>query len=614
MKKLSTVVIILFCSVLNLRAIQNKGNMLFTAQLNSAQVIPSTSNPSKGLASVMLNKSRDTIYINASFVGLSGLPTSIGIYQGEAGSAGTLLVDLSASISDNKLLARLTGANVSGNMANLMKENLYLQVGTAANPNGEMRGQIRMETDWSFVTDLRGMETIPMIMGPGYGLGSFILSKDKSKLSYKIVCKSLSSSITSAKLHFGAIGNVGTMATDLSNTINGNWMEGTIPTSPAILDSLWQGAIYLNIGTALHSTGELRSQLVNLPGVVFDASADGNQMVPTIATPAKAVSVIRLVPSLDTLYYDVVADGISTTIDYAHLHVGTIGLSYGALFVDFTPTIVGNRVKGKISSGLSALVKLRLFTSTLTLIVHTAAHPTGEIRGHLKRLAREGFTMNLSGAQVVPAVSTAAYGTGIISVDMNDENAYYNYLAGNLSSSAVGVQFNKAKLGQNGAMVYNVTSGMVATANQVAGEGFWYSTAANPFTIGNGVQLSKDSIYLEVRNTTFPNGEVRGQVGNGFIPAALLSSIKEKYVETSEISISPNPSQDFIDIQMDNSNSKVYSVSIKNSQGKEVYKEVMQNKNTRSTSKVNLSDLSSGVYIVQIMADKSVFYKKLIKE
>ncbi|MGL5889368.1 MAG: CHRD domain-containing protein, partial [Bacteroidia bacterium] len=355
-------------------------------------------------------------------------------------------------------------------------------------------------------------------MGPAYGLGSFSLSKDKSKLDYKIICQSLSGSVTSAGLYFGAAGQTGAMAADLSASVFGNVIYGTLQPNSQLLDSLFAGKIYCNISTATNSAGEIRSQLINYKGLSFEAVIEGSQMVPAITTPAVGISVIRLSPDLDTLFYDAAFDGIGSSIDYAHLHIGYAGSPYAGLLVDFSNSISGNRIKGmKTGSSVNSGIIKRLLISNLAYIVHTATYPNGEIRGAVVRYAREGLTINCSGTQVVSPVSTAAYGTGIVSVNRYDDDLHFMWMAGNLSSTASAAHFNKNVYGQNGPVIFDMSTQMIASGSEASAEGYWKSTSTIPFTISNSQQFQTDSVYLEITNSTYPGGELRGQVESGMV-------------------------------------------------------------------------------------------------
>src|SRR4051812_25978817 len=163
---LATVLLVAFQS----KVIVFKGHLLFTSKLDGAQVVPAVASNASGVASFMLSKTRDSITINLSMIGLSGAAVNVGLYQGDEGSNGSLLLDLTAFLNGNRLTTDLTGTTAKSHITEFMGDNLYLLVKTAANPNGEIRGHIKLESDWNFVADLNSMETVPMMMSNAFGL------------------------------------------------------------------------------------------------------------------------------------------------------------------------------------------------------------------------------------------------------------------------------------------------------------------------------------------------------------------------------------------------------------------------------------------------------------
>ena len=515
-------------------------NLLFAASLDGQQAIPNVSTPAKGVGSFMLNKNRDALSANISLAMLSGAPVNVSIYEGAAGTNGTLFLDLTPFLAGNSIRTTLSGTNVTANLAKYFNDGLYILVTTANHPSGEIRGQIKLETDLHFESDLNGMETVPMIMVSGaYGLGTFGLAMDNSKLSFKVICQGLTGPITSAKLYSGTTGMVGTEVADLSSYISGKVITGSIVPTASVLNSLLIGEVYLNITTAQNPTGELRSQLVHHKGLTFDGMLDGAQMVPPVSTPAQAVCVMRFSPDLTTLYYDIVVDGVASSIDYSHLHIGNFGQPYNStsVQVDFTPTINGNRIKGA-KTNISALNKDRLLKSNLTLLIHSGAYPQGEIRSQIVRYAREGYTVNLEGQQVVPAVTSAAYGSGIVSISRDEENVHFNWVAGNLSAPPTGSHFKNAAAGQNGPSIYSIGPAMTVVGNDASANGFWKSTDATPFLPLNSAQFAAGSVYLDIQNSALPDGEVRGQVTPGFVTVV---SGTNSLVSHSDLHVYPNP-------------------------------------------------------------------------
>lgn len=530
-------------------AIAFKENLLFTSSMDGTQAIPVVITPAKGVGSFMLNNARNAIAVNISLAMLSGPPANVSIYHGAPGTNGTLFLDLTPFLTGNKIATTIAGTDVTANLAKYFNDELYVLVTTANNPSGEIRGQIKLETDLNFVADLNSMETIPMIMVSGaYGLGSFGLSMDNSKLNFKVICQGLTGVITSAKLYAGTTGMVGIEVADISSYINGNVITGNIIPTDTIVTNLLTGEIYLNITTAQHPTGELRSQLVNHKGLTFDGYLDGSQMVPPVSTTAQGVCVIRFSPDLTTMFYDIVVDGVASSIDYSHLHIGNFGQPYNStsVQVDFTSSINGNRISGT-KTNISALNKDRLLKSNLALLIHTGSYPQGEIRSQVVRYAREGFTVNLEGQQVVPAVSSPAYGSGIVSIGRDEENAHFSWVAGNLSAPPTASYFKNNIIGQNGAAIYNMSPAMTVAGNNASANGFWKSSDSIPFQAHNSAQFSADSVYLDIHNSVFPNGEIRGQVLDGYINYTV--GIDDD-LTNSDMLIYPNPSSGEITISI----------------------------------------------------------------
>ena len=616
MKKSIFILTTLLLGALQSKAITFKGHLLFTSKLDGAQVVPSVPSNANGVASFMLNKTRDSLTINLTMIGLSGPAVNVSIYQGNEGTNGSPLIGLTQFLNGNKLTTALAGANVTVIISKLMSDNLYLLVTTAANPNGEIRGQVKLESDWNFVADLNSMETVPMMMSNAYGLGSFALSLDKQKLNFKIACHKLNGPITNAELHFGEIGLAGNLAADITSFVTGvnnHIIAGSISTNAQLLDSLFSGRVYLNISTAAAPTGALRSQLINRKGLSFDANGTGTQMVPAITSVGQSVCILRLSTNLDTLYFDAVADSLSTNLNYAHMHIGNVGAPYGAVQLDFTPFIVGRRVKGMIAGLSAGSTTYKMLISNLAFVFHTTSKPNGELRGQIIRYAREGYLINMTGSQVVSPVTSPAYGSGIVSTDRFDDNAHYLWNAGSLSATATGAHFHKNKIGSNGPQIYDMTSMMLTSGTDVSAEGYWNSADATPFLPINSLQFSKDSVYLDIHNSAFPNGEIRGQLARGYCSTCgiITVGVPENKNDVS-VSLMPNPTQN--EITINTINRPIGSMEVITIYGQIIYQAIFNKTETETTATIDLSNYTKGIYFIRINGSDFSILKKVIKE
>jgi hypothetical protein len=431
---------------------------------------------------------------------------------------------------------------------------------------------------------------------------------DNIKLNFKIICQGLTGAITSAKLYSGTIGMVGVEVADLSSFINGNVISGNIVPTATTLSNLLIGEVYLNVTTAQNPTGELRSQLVNYKGLTFDGLLDGTQMVPPVSTPAQGVCVIRFSPDLTTMYYDIVVDGVASSIDYSHLHIGNFGQPYNSssFQVDFTQSINGNRIKGT-KTNISGVNKDRLLTSNLALLIHTSDYPQGEIRSQVVRYAREGFTVNLEGQQVVPAVATGAYGSGIVSISRDGENAHYNWVVGNLTAPPTDSHFKNNILGQNGPVIYHMGPAMTVVGNNATANGFWRSSDATPFLSTNSAQFSADSVYLDVQNSAFPEGEIRGQVLDDYVAYTLATNGN---FSNFDLLVYPNPSAEKITVSIPELENSKAKIEIFDLLGRIAFSKEYSNIGS-SELQVDLSALSKGNYILKVSNNNQFTTKKI---
>jgi hypothetical protein len=582
-------------------------NLLFVTQLDGAQMLPATASSGKGMGSVMLNKKRDSLSVSLSTVGLT--PTFAAIYVGGVGENGTLLFDLTDGIFGNTILKRLSGTTVKNNVSKLLTAKLYLVVGTAANPGGEVRGQIRLVSDGHFVADLKGSEAVPATTSSAFGLGSFGLAMDRSRVDFKIICQELSSNITGVQLRAGAPGATGNVLQDLSASAEGNVLAGTFTPSAALLAGLESGAVYLNVSTTNYPDGEIRAQLRLQQGITLETFSDGNQMLPPVTTAARAIGVYRLSPTMDSLFYDIVLDNVATNIDYMHLHVGYDGQDYGALQIDFTNSIVGHRARGVVKgSALSAASITKILISNLTLITHSAAYPMGEIRGHLNRFAHEGLTFQLDNT---PGTASEGYGSGWAAINYSQDRAYYAWLAGNLSSTPTAARFS---LVQNGVEIYDFGSNLQVADNTATATGVWSSTDAPAFLQANAFQFFQNKVQLSLATANHPDGELAGQLRVGMVYFNATSAVTSGWTgPVPQLSLAPNPAHTTVVVQLDKVVADHLQVRVLNALGQTVLLDNAGRGSGAFQTELEVADLAPGVYFLQVSDGKGLISRQFVK-
>ena len=579
-------------------------HLLFSAKMNGAQQVPAVTTSALGLGGLTLNATRDTLCVNIGWTGLSSTLTGLHIHDGVAGTNGPVLIDLVPFISGDHVMTTITGAMLTQALVEKhLRGELYLNLHTSNNPNGEIRGQILPETDFAYVANLDGTQQVPMVNTNAIGLGTFALARHNGALSFNAVLTGLSGTIVAAHFHSGAAGISGPVVQDLGAFISGTSITGSVDPTPFLADLL-AGNIYLNVHTTLNPNGEIRGQLISPMGMAFDATLNGAQQVPAVTTAARGSA--RMVASLDmdSIWYDVVVDGLSGPIQSAHLHNGVVGTN-GPVVIDIGGGINGNRINGWITTATSGDF-IELLKGNMYINVHTTMNPNGEIRGQVYRYMREGYTIALDGAQQVPMVSTTASGAGIVSVDRGQTNAHIMFVTN--ANAVQAAHFHVGVAGTSGPVLFDM-SGLIADNGVFT---YWKSTDATPFTTANSIQFRNDSLYLNVHTTAFPNGEVRGQVSRGAVCTEGITGLFEAADQADVLSVWPVPATDRLTVALPAGISGATTLQLVDALGSVVATRTI-NAYT-GTMVVDVAHLTNGLYFARVNAGTEVYTARFTKQ
>jgi hypothetical protein len=612
MKKLLLTIIGSAFSVLAANAAVRWGDkLILTAKLTGSQEVPAVSTNGLGVGSFLLNAAHDSLCVNVTFTGLTTAVTGAHIHSGEIGVAGPVIKDLSTVVSGNTIKTIITGTDLSTHLKEYLAGQLYINVHTNAHPDGEIRGQILLETDWTFVSNLDASQIVPPSSSTGNGLGVFCVSQDSSKIKFTIITQGASGAITEARLNYGAFGQNGKLALNLTPSISGNAITGIInDTTGALVDSLFASKVYLDLSTALHpSGGEMRGQLIHeRKYLYFDANLNGQEEVPVINTTARGVAVLKLNATYDTLWYDIASNGLTGAITGANLHIGNPG-STGNIAVNIIGGLVGSRITGTVAgTNLSKSLIRNLLKGQLYINLQTLANGTGEIRGQIHRAVRQGYILNLTGAQENPPVSTLAQGSGIVSIG-KDTSVHFMILVNGLQ--ATGINFHNQIAGQNGNSIFNLKPYYLNNG----AFGYWKVNDTVPFTANIANAFYTDSIYANVTTAANPSGEIRGQfTKNGECYKDSETGIKDNKQAANNIYLYPNPSSDILNISFNSTQQSKVNLMVIDVLGKQVYTENYTTQGGNNLHSIHVGNLKSGIYFVKIQNENGQTIERFIKE
>ncbi len=605
MKKLITLTTLLLL-ITTFATAQTNGKLLITAKLSGDQEVPAVTTDATGVAGLMLNENRDSLFINITVAKLSGPITGIHIHEGGKGVNGGVKTNLTTAVNGNLISTVITGTDLTSEMiGGLLTGKYYLNVHTAANASGEIRGQLELETDWGFFGMLEGAQEVPPVNTNAQGWIVTSLSKNKEMVHVWAVFRGLSGNASAAHFHKAAVGMNGGVVADLSSHISGNTIVATIPAT-TFADDLIAGNIYLNVHTAANPGGELRAQLMMSNNLNYVSWLDGAQEVPPVSVTGKGVALFWVNAAMDSLWYNVIVDSTTGAITAAHLHEGAKG-SNGGVLVNLSSGINGNLITG-VATGLTKANLSKIMKSNVYINVHTAANASGEVRGQLMPLARTGYTALINGLQEVPVVVTTAMGSGIVSVDAMETNAHYMFVVNGLSGNITGAHFHNAAVGANGGVVHNVTSSFSQNGTSDAAFNYW----TTGFTAANAKQFRDGEIYVNIHTAANANGEIRGQItGEGFTVPNTTSIFTPSATKT--ISAYPNPAINTVNFQFSEAENGIAKINIVDIQGKTVLSQTTELSNTNEIS-LPVSGLEQGVYIINIETLNGVSVSKFIKQ
>jgi hypothetical protein len=118
----------------------------------------------------------------------------------------------------------------------------------------------------------------------------------------------------------------------------------------------------------------------------FAGKLNGTQENPAVATGATGTGSFKLNAAKTELTFDITIDGLTGPMTAAHFHSGATGVN-GGVVRTLTTNFTGNTATGTWTTTdgepLTPALVTALEASGLYVNVHTAANPTGEIRGQV---------------------------------------------------------------------------------------------------------------------------------------------------------------------------------------------------------------------------------------
>jgi hypothetical protein len=278
----------------------------------------------------------------------------------------------------------------------LLNGEFYINLHTADNPGGEIRGQVYKFAREGYPFELNGGQEVPPVTTTGTGAGFVSIDRDQTNAHYMLVVSGLTGNFSASHFHNASPGVNGGVIHDISGSFNnhggafGYWDATSSP--PFDAAPLFRANdVYVNVHTDLFPGGEVRGNIIRaselfreLPfdpkfsdDLILNAVLLGENEVPEVTTDAVGLATVFFDADKTTAKVNITARGLTGPITGVHIHEGDFGANGPVLF---PLDNVGNRVQMELND-ISPIDLISLMNGATYVNIHTAENPGGEIRG-----------------------------------------------------------------------------------------------------------------------------------------------------------------------------------------------------------------------------------------
>jgi hypothetical protein len=248
---------------------------------------------------------------------------------------------------------------------------------------------------------------------------------------------------------------------------------------------------------------------------VLGTNMSGAEAVPNpVVTPGVGVGDLTVVRDTNEIASTQRFSGLTSGIVASHIHIGAAGAN-GPVIVEFQgPTGV---TSGTWSTALGETLLPAeidaLLANGLYYQIHTPQNPGGELRGQIISSSSPPppsneftITTQVNGGQAVPAVATPGTGTATSTFNTLTGAVSGSLTFSGLTGNSILAHVHIGAAGTNGPVILDMVGGAGGTS------GTWTFPAGSTLTPAEITALQNDGLYYQVHSSTFPGGEIRGQI------------------------------------------------------------------------------------------------------
>jgi CHRD domain-containing protein len=256
-----------------------------SAALSGADETPPVTTAASGTGVLALDPVTRRVSGFVRTTGITG--TQAHIHLAAAGVSGPVIIPLAETAAGSGIWAvPLNAALTAAQVASFNAGELYFNVHSAANPGGEIRGQIVPATLTVKTAQLSGAQETPAVTTSAAGSGIAVVNSVSREVFGDLKTAGVTGTI--AHIHEGAAGAAGPVRVNLDQTAPGSgvWSvrDSDRVLTPALVAQFDAGNLYFNVHSVANPTGEIRGQ-INIAGPVFNLDAGAPPSAPAPPAP-----------------------------------------------------------------------------------------------------------------------------------------------------------------------------------------------------------------------------------------------------------------------------------------------------------------------------------------
>lgn len=246
-----------------------------------------------------------------------------------------------------------------------------------------------------------------------------------------------------------------------------------------------------------------------LPGIsqmrYFYGTLSGANEVPPNSSTASGIVLLKLNTVSNTVELFGNYTGLSANVSASHIHQGAAGVNGGVILNLANTGGTSGNLTG--SGAITDVQETELLAGNMYVNVHTSSFPGGELRAQLTAVADgDGLMLNarLQGAQEVPPNPSTGTGDANILLERSTNKIFLTGKYANLTTNISAAHIHVGSANRNGGVIIGLTFPAGTTSGTI------HATGAISDVFEDSLVNART--YINVHSTTYPGGELRGQI------------------------------------------------------------------------------------------------------